>query len=293
MYEVDEDTFRLILPITLAKGGVGKAREGHKVDPETGEEGEAEFVPGEEHQPHRIICGPASVPVRDMQGEIVEPSGLDLSYFAKHGRINYDHLKGPDNIIGQPLRWRVKPEEFYLEALLYRGVPKADACWKLFEAGAKLAWSVEGKVIERDSADPTHIVRAYVINVALTPNPVCQETYATVAKSLAAADKHDISKTLTTASGAPLIPQSIEGGPKQSARKRAHEDVLYTHLTKAANGGCGCLLTSGQETSFQKGYRGALRHFIDCCGAAPEDASDLAQRHVTIARTTGRLLTGG
>jgi hypothetical protein len=291
MYEVDGHYFRMITPALVKSVGVAERVPAGDFDSFEPQDDEADRIP---EGAQRIIEGPASTPSRDMQGEIVEPSGLDLSYFKRHGRINWDHGRNPRDIIGQPVRWRVTPDEFYLYALLYNGVEKADDSWKLFEAGATLAWSVEGKVLERAKGEPTRVVRAYVINVALTPNPVCQDTFASMAKSLdAAAD--ELSKTLSTTSGGVLIPQSLEGDGKDRKPKTREEELFDRHFDKAlgiTDAACGCVSRNGEATLFVNGYRGAMSHFFNCCGATPEQASDLAGRHHEIARSTGRLLKG-
>lgn len=292
MIEVDGDYFRMrIEPMLKSIGAKVAADEDFAGDIEQDEveEGRAESIP---EGTQRLIEGYASTPVRDMQGEMVEPLGLDLSYFAKHGRINWDHGKDPASIIGQPFNWRLSRKGLWLRALLYQGVSKADDAFNLFRAGAQLAWSVEGKVTERDRLDPTHILRAYVINVALTPNPVCQETFAVLAKSMLADTDAELSKTLTTASAAVLIGQSLEGDDHQQGE---HDAVLKRHIAKALGLEtpiCGCISRSQQAGTFVKGYRGALSHFFGCCGASPEQASELAGKHERIARATGILLRG-
>lgn len=284
MFEIDGDTFRMLTPLPTLSKGVGRQR-----SDDDEEEGEADNVPG---GLQRLIDGPASTPARDMQGEIVEPMGFDLSYFKLHGRINWDHGKAARDIIGQPVRWKLTRKGLWLQAVLYNGVDQADDAWKIFQADATLAWSVEGKVTERDKKDPTRIVRAYVINVALTPNPVGQETWARQSKPMAGAGEHVLSKTLTTTSGGVLMRQSLEGADVPPG---PWDEVFNRHIAKTLGMGvptCGCVSRSDDAGRFVNGYRGALAHFFDCCGASPETASELAGRHDRIAQVTGVLMKG-
>lgn len=281
MFEVDGNYFRMITPLlplekSASRGGATTLEKDH--------EGAADEVPSDVS---RLIEGPASRPTRDMQGETIMPLGLDLSYFKRHGRINWDHGKSPGDIIGQPVRWKLSAKELYLWAILYKGIDKADAAYKLFCAGATLAWSVEGKVLDRDPHDPTRVLRAYVINVALTPNPVCQDTFA----RLSLDDSAKLDKALTTTTGASLMVQSLEGDGKP---RGLYDETLRRHLAKALGDDttCACIDRHGDAGRFKEGYHGAMSHFYSCCGATPDIASDLAGKHQAIARITGALLKG-
>ena len=215
---------------------------------------------GDVSDPHgrRMIEGVASTPDRDMQGEIVEPMGLDFSYFARHGRLNWDHGKGPSDIIGEPLKWTQKPEGVYLYGLLYSGIKRADEAYALLQAGATLGWSLEGKVLERDPADPTRVTKAAVINCAVTHNPVCTETWCKLTRG-------EVSKSLDTSAGAPVVQESLEGR------------ILQNHANRCQS--CGCMEKGSGGWTFKKGYRGALEHFSKCCEAPLGLAANLAARH--------------
>src|SRR5690348_8997451 len=48
------------------------------------------------------IKGIASTPDEDLQGETVDQSGLDIGLLkAGRGLFNFDHQKGPENVLGQ------------------------------------------------------------------------------------------------------------------------------------------------------------------------------------------------
>lgn len=282
MYEVDGDHIRIWLPATLEKG----VRRGSAAPSEfTGVGHHAKL------RTQRVIDGPASVPAPDMQGETVMPIGLDLNYFARHGIINWDHGKGPGDFIGRPWRWHVNADRFHLWAYLLEGTKKADEAWELFDNGVEMAWSIEGKATERDEDDKQIVRRALVVNVALTPNPVCVPTWArkTDPGSFANFDSEFLlNKGLSTSSGGVLIPQSLEGAPRAG--------VLQQHICRVTGSDgaepCDCINGSGEAARFINGYRGALRHFFNCCGAPMEIATEMAGKHTNLARITGRHLKG-
>lgn len=241
---------------------------------------------GDVADPHgrRVIEGVASTDARDMQGESVDSMGLDFSYFARHGRLNWDHAKGPGDIIGEPVKWNQKPDGVYLWGLLYAGLKRADEAYALLKAGATLAWSLEGKVMERDPADPTRVIKAAVINCAVTHNPVCTETWCKlsrgdVAKSIDQAGADVLHKTLDTGSGAVLTPQALEGS------------VIRRHASRC-KAGCGCMEKGAGGLVFRNGYRGAIAHFTNCCEAPLDMAVGMADRHEAIAMATAEYLKG-
>lgn len=256
---MDSNWLRLQLPATLNKGAAAEAP-ARKLAPAS----------------DRLVEGIASTPERDLHGECVDQLGLDFSYFKKHGRINWDHGKGPENIIGEPLDWSCNKDQTYLHGRLYEGLKKADDAFALLAAGAQLAWSLEGRILERDEKDRLRVKRALVVNVALTPNPINPGTDARLSKPMA--------KSLEAGgNGATLVPQSLEG---------ADPDVLTRHLECCKSGSCDCLEGRGDSMAFKGGYPGAIQHFRRCCKAPESLAQALAQGHTEVARATGRLLQG-
>lgn len=221
----------------------------------------------------RLIEGVAATPDRDEQGETVLMKGLDLAYLFDFGKINWHHRNNPEDIIGEPVDGDVTDKRFFFKGELYAGQPRADAAWRLLQAtkGRKkpaLGWSVEGRVLERDRRDPTRVLRARVNNIALTPNPVNATTYADLCKAFTGGG---FAKSLDTAAGSMLIPQSLEGGvqtPESDALRR------HFHSPDA------CVDEAG---NFVYGYPGALAHFADCLGAELQEADGLARVHRQIA----------
>jgi hypothetical protein len=125
------------------------------------------------------LRGYATTPDLDLQEDIVDPSGIDISHFVERGYINYEHHQGNDYIIGAPTEGtHVDPNVgLYVEAKLYKGNPYAKSIWDLANNIAKsgisrkIGFSIEGYAKARDKSDPRIIKSTYITNVAVTTNP--------------------------------------------------------------------------------------------------------------------------
>lgn len=143
-----------------------------------------------------IFDGIASTSDPDLQGESIDPKGLEIDYLlgkglpkAAGGFINYDH--DPTTIVGVPLDGKITPQGFWIrwKALKTPLMTKiVDQMKALKDAGwpRRYGMSIEGVVKEYDKTDPSKIKRAFIRNVALTPTPVNPYTYVDFAKSLMA-----------------------------------------------------------------------------------------------------------
>ena len=67
------------------------------------------------------VQGLASTDKKDLDRQVLKPSGFILDYFNKSGFINWNHQSSvsPDAIIGEPVDTRVTGEGFFLKAKLY------------------------------------------------------------------------------------------------------------------------------------------------------------------------------
>ncbi|AXH71113.1 putative prohead protease [Bacillus phage BSP36] len=125
------------------------------------------------------LRGYATTPDLDLQDDIVDPAGIDISHLVKHGYINYEHQQGEEFIIGVPTDGTyVDPEVgLYVEAKLYKGNPYAQRIWELASNIAKsginrtLGFSIEGFCHQRDENDPRIMKSIKITNVAVTTNP--------------------------------------------------------------------------------------------------------------------------
>jgi hypothetical protein len=126
----------------------------------------------------------------DLQGEKVFVEGLDTSYLLQRGAFNWDHGKGPGDILGEIDIADKVGKKFYVEGFLYPNVPAAVDTFNLMrsmkESGSKrkLGLSLEGKIKERDALDGKVIKKAWIKNVAVTYNPINQGTWIDMIKSL-------------------------------------------------------------------------------------------------------------
>ena len=141
-----------------------------------------------------VIQGIASTPDEDLQGEVVDQNGLDISMLkAGRGVFNFDHQKGPENILGQ-----IETADFIdqdgkkalmVKGYLFKHQDRAKAFHNILKSlkkgsGPRVHMSIEGKVLQRDFMNNKSIKKARIDKVALTLDPVNPYTYAELVKSL-------------------------------------------------------------------------------------------------------------
>ena len=138
------------------------------------------------------IQGIASTEDPDFFGETVVQNGLDISYFLKKGYFNWNHESGPDSKIGVPTEGRIGKDGFFVKGYLL-DTPAAkrvvDLAEGLRKAGSprRLGFSVEGKIKQRHPEDHATITKSWVKDVALTAEPINQNTYCDIFKSMSLA----------------------------------------------------------------------------------------------------------
>lgn len=141
------------------------------------------------------VGGIASTENKDFQGETIKVDGLDISSLAKNGFFNEDHKKGFQHILGKidHAEKREAPEigkHLWVEGKLFKTQPAATAAWNIMNELSKdasnekkMQLSVEGKILKRAGKDGKVITKAKIENVALTLNPINDNTFATLLKS--------------------------------------------------------------------------------------------------------------
>lgn len=135
------------------------------------------------------IYGLASTAARDLQGEVVNPKGLDLSPIEKgRGVFNFDHKKGPENIIGAIDTAKKSDDGLFLGGYLFKKHDRAKAVHQIMSSLTKsdrgrMGMSIEGVVQQRDGEGEKTIAKAKITSCALTMNPVNTDTYVDVLKS--------------------------------------------------------------------------------------------------------------
>jgi len=137
------------------------------------------------------IMGLASTPSRDLQGEVIDQNGLDLTPIEmKKGIFNWDHKKGPENTIGVIDSYKKSKDGLFLSGRLFKKHSKAQAVYEIMSSlnkadTGRMGMSVEGVIKERAGKDGKVIKKAVIHSCALTMNPVNTDTYASLIKSLA------------------------------------------------------------------------------------------------------------
>lgn len=160
------ENFKFFVPFEIEKGKDGEGKEVMK------------------------ISGIASTADRDSDNEVLDPSGFDLSYFMSNGFINWHHQAKdkPEAIIGEPTKAEIRPEGLYVEGLLY---PESKLAKQVYELAKgletsstkrRLGFSIEGKVIERDTLDERHVKKAKITGLAITPTPKNHTTFLDIIK---------------------------------------------------------------------------------------------------------------
>ena len=149
-----------------------------------------------------VVKGIASTGDMDLQGEMVDQNGLDISQLkAGRGLFNVDHQKGPENVIGQ-----IEDAEFVksdgkkvlmVKGYLFKHQPRAQAFYNIMKsvkpgAQPRVHMSIEGKILQRDAVNKSTIRNARIDKVALTLDPVNPYTYAELSKSLASGQVDEI-----------------------------------------------------------------------------------------------------
>lgn len=198
------------------------------------------------------ISGVASTNTKDWDGEIVDPSTLDITYLMKQGKINYEHNNELDHIIGEPTdNTYIDKSGLHLEAMLYKNMPLAQDAWKLANAMEKshakrsLGFSIEG--IGKRSADPNVFSKVKVMNVAITANPANPDaSWKTFKKSV------DVNSELAKAysemsaeTGSEINPSDMQG--ISSFRKEDLPGALTTLTYAMKSENCSELLNYAQK----------------------------------------------
>lgn len=136
------------------------------------------------------IAGLASTEDMDQQGEKIIQKGIDLSPIdQKKGYFNFDHLKGPENLIGAIDGYKQSNNGLYVHGRLFKNHQRAKSVYEIMSSlnkndTGRVGMSVEGQILERDPKNPQVIKKCRIDKVAVTLNPVNQKTYADLIKSM-------------------------------------------------------------------------------------------------------------
>lgn len=148
-----------------------------------------------------IVQGLASTPSRDLQGEVILPEGIDATPIdTGRGVLNWDHQKGPENVVGLLDSYRKTKEGFFVKGRLLRNHSKAKAIHEIMSSLGKsdkgrMGLSVEGKIFERAGKDGKIIKKCQINAVALTMNPVNPDSYVDLVKSISGSSEVEFQAT--------------------------------------------------------------------------------------------------
>jgi len=188
-----------------------------------------------------FIAGIVSTDDVDFEGERILQDGLDWSYFKKHGWFNYEHQPGAAAVLGHPTKIeRIDEKSTRVEGCLYLDKPLAKDCYEtaiaMEKAGGErsLGFSIEGKVVLRDPMNPKKVLKANVINVAVTAHPVNPNTnLEVIAKSMGAdVGYQEASIPDADASMSALVEQSLEGKMSNSSYGKDKKAKTGKTMTK-------------------------------------------------------------
>ncbi len=178
----------------------------------------AQLIKGGKQDGKRWIQGIASTASRDLQGEVVAQKGIDTSYFLNHGYFNNDHKPGSENKVGEPTECKITKDGLWVKGFIYEGKKASDDVWEhitsLNKSGSrrKMGFSIEGKVLQRNG---TTIEKCWIQDIAITPAPVNNTTFAEIAKSLSGMSWTE--KALETS--APVKVESLDEEEKDNVVK--------------------------------------------------------------------------
>jgi hypothetical protein len=232
------------------------------------------YVPVELHKSDEEeswqIQGIASTPDEDLQGETVDQDGLDISLLkAGRGLINFDHQKGPENILGQ-----IEDAEFVkqdgkkclmVKGYLFKHQERAKAFYNILKSlkkGAhnRVQMSIEGKIIQRDFANNKAIKKARIDKVALTLDPVNPYTYAELCKSLASPEAIVDAPQLDNASDFVTIEKSDLEKLVEFAQKALSAGVSGSKAPTARSGGEAMVKESLEQSPKNMTHQGSKKN---------------------------------
>lgn len=130
----------------------------------------------------------------DWQGDEIDVYGCDVSKFLRDGYFNDNHSRDQTRQLGYPIKCEVREHPNHGPSLWTEGplfdTPRAHEVMGQIRAvhGTDRAYgfSVEGPPPVRDRLNPKRILRATILNAAITHRPVNEDARITLVKSLGA-----------------------------------------------------------------------------------------------------------
>lgn len=236
-------------------------------------------------EPLWMIQGVGATDQRDLQKERLLLDGMDFEPYIKSGIINWNHLDGPEFLLGEPteakiLRRKGEASQFFTKGFLYKHQPKSIALWNHLEALEKskepitrgIGWSVQGGVIERSGED---LVKSVVRHMALTHEPINPFTWAKCFNSLV--------KSLSGGVGIGPGGYPPIGVATSDLRPLTVQNLDAT-ITKLIYDPCKYECFDKSQNNFRNGYHGMLDHLVMCKALPINEAKELVLAVLKLGR---------
>jgi len=203
----------------------------------------AKKAKGEDRYDNMIVEGLASDDSIDQEGQSLLPSGYDFSHFLTKGLINLEHYTSrkanSKYWIGEPIAAHVKGEQFFVKAKLWKKSPEArdfyDKIIEMKESGStrKPGFSIEGKSIEKDPFNPNKILKAKILNMAVTMSPVNSNSWLDISKGNQTQDYVEAIVEGTQLTPSYLLQYELEDGSILTINKDMSINIVKPAIRKA------------------------------------------------------------
>ena len=183
---------------------------------------------GEGDEATYTISGMASTSDKDLQGETIDPQGINADYLLSDGWVDFEHDR--DQVIGVPTEnTYVDSKGLFLEAKLFKNMPQVQDIIKLYHnikdnhIDRQLGFSIEGNVLERDASDDSIIRQVQITGVAVTKNPAnTHATWELVSKSIFGLDNEEPTKDSDTTDSKPMLSMTVKLDKTNKALTAGH-----------------------------------------------------------------------
>jgi phage head maturation protease len=217
---------------------------------------------GEGDEATYTISGMASTSDKDLQGETIDPQGINADYLLSDGWVDFEHDR--DQVIGVPTEnTYVDSKGLFLEAKLFKNMPQVQDIIKLYHnikdnhIDRQLGFSIEGNVLERDASDDSIIRQVQITGVAVTKNPAnTHATWELVSKSIFGLDNEEPVEEADTTDSKPMLSMTVKLDKTNKALTAGHG---ITPSTQNDGGAFRTEALSGQLVSLAENMKQARK----------------------------------
>ena len=166
-----------------------------------------------------LIEGLASNEKRDLDNQIIKPSGFITDYFLKKWFLNFNHATqySADSIIGgEPIAAKTtKDNDFFIKGRLYNWSNLAKSVYRIAEnlekdekSNRTLGFSIEGLALETENDIVSKIL---ITGCAIAPTPKNSDSYLKICKGVTLEGIKEIRKGILLQ---PLFSETNEGNQR-------------------------------------------------------------------------------